>query len=105
MELEELKNHGMPWMSTLKDKELIKEEELGKLDRTCRQRYPCHCPAEYQTHPDFFAGIGLIPAGSPVARQTESDLYHYHSIVDSLHSTGTSPPPVFYNRRKWTKCL
>ncbi len=104
MELEELKKSWNALDEHLKDKELDQRGRTWQTDRTCRQRYPCHCPAEYQTHPDFFAGIGLIPAGSPVARQTESDLYHYHSIVDS-HYTGTSPPPVFYNRRKWTKCL
>lgn len=83
MELEELKKSWNALDEHLKDKEPDQRGRTWQTDRTCRQRYPCHCPAEYQTNPDFFAGIGLIPAGSPVARQTESDLYHYHSIVDS----------------------
>ena len=58
MELEELKKSWNALDEHLKDKELIKEEELGKL-------------------------IGLIPAGSPVAWQTEPNLYYHHSVVDS----------------------
>ena len=59
MELEELKKSWNALDEHLKDKELIKEEELGKL-------------------------IGHADKGiHAIARQTESDLYHYHSIVDS----------------------
>ena len=74
MELEELKKSWNALDEHLKDKELIKEEELGKLIGH----------ADKGIHAIARLNIKLIiPAGSPVARQTESDLYHYHSIVDS----------------------
>ena len=82
MELEELKKSWNALDEHLKDKELIKEEELGKLIGH----------ADKGIHAIARLNIKLILIS----------LSFYRGFP---HSTGTSPPPVFYNRRKWTKCL
>lgn len=83
MELEELKKSWNALDEHLKRQRADQRGRTWQTDRTCRQKYPCHCPAEYQTDFDFFTGFGLIPAGSPVAWQTEPNLYYHHSVVDS----------------------
>ncbi len=83
MELEELKKSWNALDEHLKDKELIKEDELERLIRTRRQRYPCHCPPEHQANPDFPADINLIFDGSDTAQQIKPDLHHYPSGMDS----------------------
>lgn len=83
MELEELKKSWNALDEHLKDKELIKEEELGKLighaDKSIHAIARLNIKLILISLPVF----GLIPAGSPVAWQTEPNLYYHHSVVDS----------------------
>ena len=104
MELEELKKSWNALDEHLKDKEPIKEEELGKLIGH----------ADKGIHAIARLNIKLILISLPVLVLFLLEvLLHgrlnpiYIIIILSWipHYTGTSPPPVFYNRRKWTKCL
>ena len=105
MELEELKKSWNALDEHLKDKELIKGGRTWQTDRTCRQRYPCHCPAEYQTHPDFFAGIDLVFLLEVLLHGRLNPIYIIIILSWIPHSTGDITTTCFHNRRKWMKCL
>ena len=93
MELEELKKSWNALDEHLKDKELIKEEELGKLIGH----------ADKGIHAIARLNIKLILISLPVLVLFLLEVLLHGRL--NPHYTGTSPPPVFYNRRKWTKCL
>lgn len=104
MELEELKKSWNALDEHLKDKELIKEEELGKLIGH----------ADKGIHAIARLNIKLILISLPVLVLFLLEVLLHGRLNRSIslsfyrgfpHYTGTSPPPVFYNRRKWTKCL
>lgn len=102
MELEELKKSWNALDEHLKDKELIKEEELSKLLGHTGKGIHAIANLNIKLILISLPILILVPGGSPVAQQAEPYLYHYPSSLDSRTLLGYRHyplPPTDPNRR------